>query len=141
MTGNLSTTESTTATTTASASASATCDAADAKLQRRFDQINAQLRNRGGTDGSNALDDMALTNSSDDYGFLVGEEVDVEEFVPVAVSSMGGISSSVDMDGRDGNTISPSGSESSSRERDDPWQSLRKATEDARNNDEDSSNN
>jgi hypothetical protein len=108
----------------------AECDA-NAKLQRRFDQINAQLRNRGGghdsADDSNALDDLAA-NDGDEYAFD-GDDMGVNGEVPVPVSAMGG---GMDRD-RDGASVgSGSGSGSVNEARDDPWQSLRKATEDAR---------
>ena len=100
----------------------AECDA-NSKLQRRFDQINAQLRKSGGNAGAdtfqNPLSDVDFEGTEE---HVLGYEGDGDEEGSASGGSggMGGVRKSDEfgfpMD----------------EEKDDPWQSLRQATEDVK---------
>lgn len=99
----------------------AECDA-NSKLQRRFDQINAQLRKSGGNAGAdtfqNPLSDVDFEESEDYSEGFGGDDMDeVSMGAPVRKSDEFGFPSD--------------------EEKDDPWQSLRRATDDVKRSSED----
>ena len=131
----------------------AECEA-NSKLQRRFDQINAQLRKSGAPDTfQNPLSDQAdYEGSMED----MGEDILVPESSQSSSSQSGGASAGSSRGNSNDEfgfpTSSSTGSSSASNkmssstkednmyqssspqdaDRDDPWQSLRKATEDSK---------
>ena len=143
----------------------AECEA-NSKLQRRFDQINAQLRKSGAPDTfQNPLSDQAdyegsmedmgddiivpessqssssssqsSSSSSQSSGATVGSSRSnsADEFGFPTSSSTGtgsSVGNKMNSNAKEDTTYQSSSSSQQDADRDDPWQSLRSATEDSR---------